>query len=328
MGRLKLRNEARARAADRRHVFPFRLFGPASLCGRLLVCALAAASAAGCAASRGADPAPARASAGPYPVTLAASEERLKASRAAWTRLVTESGAAAAPAPDLHPITATLRALPQPAPLFLPSVGDVGGKVPDEEETREALRRFLADAAPVLGVLPAELSLTAYGDAGQGGLKRAVYRQQPFEFPLRGEYGVVAVTFAPDRRVVSLTSTAVPDSERLRRALAAAPAERLTAERAVASIAGTAVVYTDAAGGTQTRSVAAQGEAAARELVVLPVVSQADPSTLELHLAWEVGVGGNPPLLVYVDAITGQRLAAWPDANGNAAGQAGGATGR
>jgi hypothetical protein len=275
-----------------------------------VVCALACACALGCAASRGADPAPARAAA-PYPVTLAASEERLKASRAAWTRLLTETGASDAPAPDLHPITATLRALPQPLPasLILPRVGGEGGKGPTDEETREALRRFLADAAPVLGVLPAELSLVSDEEAG-GGLKRAVYRQQPFEYPLRGDYGVVQITFAADRRVVQLTSTAIPDSERLRRALSAAPVERLTAERAAAAVAGRAVTYTDAAGNTQTRAIAPQGEAAARELVVFPIVSETDPTTLELRIAWEVAVGGSPPLYVYVDAVTGQQLAA------------------
>lgn len=261
---------------------------------RAFAALFACAVAFGCAASRGADPAPARPAGPPYPVTLAASDERVKAARAAWTRLLTERGAGEQVAPDLQPVTATLRALPAglTPSLRLPLVTGPGGKEPGEEETREALRRFVADAAPLLGVVPEELSLVSYEDA-EGGLKRAVYRQQPFEFPLRGDYGTVSVTFTRDRRVVALSSTAIPEAERLRRALAAAPSDRLTAEQAVAAVSGEAVT--------------------ARELVVLPMASQTDPATLELHVAWEVSAGGASPSLVYVDAVTGRRLATWTE---------------
>jgi hypothetical protein len=297
MSRPTLRSEPRALA----HVF---------------VCALLAAAACGCAAaSRGADPSQPR-SESSYPITLAASEERAKAAGDAWARMLAERGVATPAQPEWQPITATLRALPQASgpPLLLPRVGGEEGKAPTDEETREALRRFLASAAPMLGVLPAELSLVAYGDAG-GGLKRATYQQNPFTYPLRGGYGRVEVTFAEDRRVVGLSSTAIPDAEGLRRALAAASTPtQITAERAAASISGRTLTYADAAGNTQTRDVGAQGQTSVRELVVLPVRSKTDDATLELRIAWEVAVGGGAPLLAYVDAVTGEQVAVLPSA--------------
>ncbi|HEX7177639.1 MAG TPA: hypothetical protein VF240_20440 [Pyrinomonadaceae bacterium] len=278
---------------------------------RAFVCALLAATVCGCAAaSRGADPSQPR-SESSYPITLAASEERAKAAGDAWARLAGERGVATPPQPEWQPITATLRALPQASgpPLLLPRIGGEEGKAPTDEETREALRRFIAGAAPLLGVVPAELSLIAYDDAG-GPLKRATYQQNPFLYPMRGGYGRVEVTFAEDRRVVGLSSTAIPGAEGLRRVLAASFASsKITAERAVASIAGRTLTYADAAGDTQTREVGAQGQTSVRELVVLPVRSKTDAGTLELRVAWEVAVGGGAPLLVYVDAITGEQVA-------------------
>lgn len=292
MGRLSLRREPRPLA-------------------RAFVCAFLAAAVCGCAAaSRGADPSKPR-SESLYPVTLAASEERVKAAGDAWARLAGERGAATPAQPEWQPITATLRALPQAAgpPLLLPRVGGEDGKGQTDEETREALRRFLASAAPMLGVLPAELSLVAYDDAG-GRLKRATYQQNPFLYPLRGGYGRVEVTFADDRRVVGLSSTAIPGAEGLRRALAAAFApSKVTAEQAAASISGRTLSYADAAGNTQTRDVGAQGQTSVRELVVLPVRSKTDAGMLELRVAWEIAVGGGAPLLVYVDAVTGEQVA-------------------
>ena len=277
-----------------------------------LVCALLAATLCGCAAaSRGADPSQPR-SESSYPLTLAASEERAKAAGDAWARLAGEIGVAAPAQPEWQPITATLRALPQasgPPLLLLPRVGSEEGKAPTDEETREALRRFIAGAAPLLGVVPAELSLIAYGDAGAR-LKRATYQQNPFLYPMRGGYGRVEVTFAEDRRVVGLSSTAIPGAEGLRRALAASVAtSKITPERAAAAISGRTLTYADAAGATQTREVGAQGQTSVRELVVLPVRSKADAETLELRVAWEVAVGGGAPLLAYVDAITGEQVA-------------------
>ncbi len=179
-----------------------------------------------------------------------------------------------------------------------------------EEETRESLRRFIESAGPLLGVLPGELSLVEIVEA-PGGARRARYRQNPFRFPLRNGYGDLEVTFTPDLRVTGLSSTAIPDTERIRTALAAFRFQRQTAEKAVESLSGKAVTFTDAAGNQQTHVVAATGDATPRELVIFPVPAEDDEGALEIHLAWEIYLGAqSPALLVYVDAVTGEQLAA------------------
>lgn len=241
-------------------------------------------------------------------VALAASEERRAAALANWKTILGDQ-AAAGPVPELQPVTATLKALPAnlPAPPRMPLVVLGDKKAQTEEETRESLRRFIAGAAPLLGVTPQELSLVEVRDAG--GAKTARYQQNPFQYPLRNGYGVVEVTFTPDLRVVGLSSTAIPDSDQLRRSLAAVkPA--LDAAHAAAALTNRAVTFTDRNGARQTRTVTQADAATARELVVFPV-PRPDGTTLELHVAWEVAVGGpEAPPLAYVDAVTGDVLAA------------------
>lgn len=246
---------------------------------------------------------------------LAASDERLMAALANWKAVVGEQAAATAPTPELRPVTATLASLPaglRDGPR-LPLVIEEADKSQTEEGTRESLRRFLSTAAPLLGVELKHLSLVSVTDAnaGGGGTRRALYRQNPFAYPLRNGYGEVEVTFTPDLRVVGLSSTAVPDAERLGRTLATVP-KTLTAAQAAAALANRAVTYTDRSGAQQTRTVTQPDPAAARQLVVFPVRrDSAAPATLELHVAWEVAAGGaDAPLLVYVDAATGEVLGA------------------
>lgn len=271
-----------------------------------LLCACAAAS-------RPADPARPRAAEAPYPVVLGASEERREKALAAWAALSVGEAAGNNPAPDLRPVTATLKSLPAASPtaLRLPLVGGAGDKPPTEEEERESLRRFITSASPLLGADIAELSLVEDADNG-GGAKRAIYQQKAFDYPLRGGYGVVEIVHAPDRRVLALSSTAIPDTERLRRALASAR-QQLPPDVAPPSIANRAVTFNDAAGVAQTYTVTATDEVRARELVVYPLPSAGDPATLELHLAWEMTVErAGAPLLVYLDAVNGEVIAAAP----------------
>jgi hypothetical protein len=243
-------------------------------------------------------------------VALAASDERRAAALANWKTILGDQ-AAASPVPELQPVTATLKALPAnlPAPPRMPLVVLGDKKAQTEEETRESLRRFIASAVPLLGVTPQELSLVEVRDAA-GGAKTARYQQNPFfQYPLRNGYGVVEVSFTPDLRVVGLSSTAIPDSEQLRRSLAAVkPA--VDAAHAAAALTNRAVTFTDRNGVRQTRTVTQADAAAARELVVFPV-PRPDGAALELHVAWEVAVGGpEAPPLAYVDAVTGDVLAA------------------
>ena len=241
---------------------------------------------------------------------LAASDERRAGALVDWKTIVGDQ-AAASPTPELQPVTATLKALPPnlPTPPRMPLVVLGDKKAQTEEETRESLRRFIATSAPLLGVTPQELSLVEVKDAA-GGAKTARYQQNPFSYPLRNGYGVVEVTFTPDLRVVGLSSTAIPDSEQLRRSLAAVK-PTLDGGKAAAVLANRAIIFNDRNGVRQTHTVTQADAATARELVIFPVLRAEGAGTLELHVAWEVAVGGpESPPLVYVDAVTGDVLAA------------------
>jgi hypothetical protein len=265
-----------------------------------------AARPAGAERPRGSEP--------PRFAVLNASDERRTAALANWQSVVGEQAAASSPAPDLRPVTATLTSLPAGLRDFprLPLVVAGDAKSRTEEETRESLRRFLATAAPLLGIDLKHVSLVEVSDAAAGaGSRRALYRQNPFAYPLRNGYGSVEVTFTPDLRVVGLNSTAVPDAERLGRTLAAVP-KTITAEQAAAALANRTVTYADRSGAQQTRTLTQPEPTAARQLVVFPLRRDAsDSAALELHVAWEVAAdNSNAPLLVYVDAASGAVLGA------------------
>ncbi|MFL6256145.1 MAG: hypothetical protein ACJ74T_14135 [Pyrinomonadaceae bacterium] len=257
-----------------------------------------------------------RASEPPRFAVLTASDERRTAALANWKAIVGEQAANASPAPELHPVTATLAALPAGLQDFprLPLVVAGDAKSRTEEETRESLRRFLSTAAPLLGIDLKQLSLAGAGTDAPGtspGAKSVTYLQNPFPYPLRNGYGVVGVVFTPDLRVVRLSSTAIPDAARLARTLATVP-KPITAAQAAAALANRTVTYTDRAGTQQTRTLSQPDPAAARQLVVFPLRRDtAETAALELHIAWEVAADStNAPLFVYVDAATGDVLGA------------------
>ncbi len=255
----------------------------------------------------------------PYPILLTASAERREQATNAYTALAHSPGAAIPPA--LQPVTATISALPADAstvaPLKLPIVSlpaTAKGEA-KEEALRESLRRFIASAGLLLGVAPRELSLVARTDEPDG-TRRALYQQRPFAYPLRAGFGVLDIRFAADGRIIALASTAIPDAERLNRALNL-PRQRLTPEQAVARLAANrAISVTDDDGHAQSYAVPAAARITARELVVYPLKTTTNGApVLELHLAWELAVegetatAGNAPQLVYLDAVTGAVIA-------------------
>lgn len=278
-------------------------------------CAALALLLAACAANPTAGPGRPRGPAAPYPVVLAASEERHKSALAGWAAVLGDA-ASASPTPELRPVTETPAALPAGLATFprLPRVIIEDEAEQSEEETRESLRRFIASAPALIGSELRHLSLVGITDApGGAGSKLARYQQRPFHYPLRGGYGEVEITFTPDLRVTGLSSTAIPDGERLRPLLRSVT-RQLTAEQAAAALAARAsVTYTDAAGAPQTRAVASASDVTPRELVIFPVRREGQTPALELHYAWELEVGGaGQTLLVYIDAVNGQQLAAAP----------------
>jgi hypothetical protein len=238
----------------------------------------------------------------PYPVLMTANAERSAATLTAWANFINEQGASNTPAPELQPITATIRSLPTSvsAPLHLPKVGT--GATMSEEETRESLRRFINSISALIGAEPQQLSLVQRTDLADG-TRQARYEQRPFLYPLRGDYGVLEITFTPDRRVTQITSTCIPEIDQLRRA-GAGTRPRITADQVPDRIKGKTFTYADAAGNKQTLTIAKDEAITVRDLVIYPTVRATAPDTLEFHLAWEVATGrGANQTLIYLDAV-------------------------
>ena len=236
-----------------------------------------------------------------YPFVITEDPERRQVALAAASQLFQP---AATEPPALQTVTATIRSLPPGFNLYLPKLGTEA--VMTEEETRESLRRFLREWSGLIGADPTRLSLVERVDAPDGS-KIANYEQRPFRYPIRGPYGKVHIRFATDRRVLSLSSTSIPDAERLQPAIAAM-SPKLTAEDAVARIRKD-VTYQTETGTQSTLQVPTANEANARDLVLYVLSSPTNTNALEFHLAWEVQVGGAGARKVYVDAITGDVVA-------------------
>jgi hypothetical protein len=299
---------------------------------RLALCASLVVAAGACAASRDPDPTRPRANEPPYPVILAANAERRDQALAGWAALARDNNVRNEPPPQLQPVTATISALPTTDASFLRlplvEIRDEDGQVrvnSEEESRRESLRRFITGAAPLLGVAPQNLSLVARTDEPNG-TRRARYQQQPFPYPLRAGFGVLDIAFTDDRRVLSLSSTAITDTERLARALALVRPQQLTADQAIERVRGRSFTIPGATPGTipgatpgaipgaassPTYTVAPGDTVTPRELVIYPVRPATDAGSLELRVAWELVVGrGATPYLVYLDAVRGEIIAA------------------
>lgn len=247
----------------------------------------------------------------PYPVLLTHTIERREAALTAWTKFTTEQGITNAPAPELQPVTATIRSLPAltGTPLYLPKVGDT---LPmNEENTRESLRRFIASVSPVIGATSQQLSLVQRVDAADG-TQRALYEQRPFRYPIRNGYGKLEITFTPDRRVLQINSTCITDIEQLQRA-GAGTRPRMEAEKLVVQMTDRTYTYKDATGNSHTLTITKGEEVIVRELVVYPIPRASDPAILEFHLAWEITLKrSSGSLTIYLDAVNDELLAANP----------------
>jgi hypothetical protein len=274
---------------------------------RLVLCLVVAFWMCGCAAAPAPDPAGPRANEPPYPVLLVEDADRRETTLAEWRTLTRDQGIMDAPAPELQPVTATVHSIPTlAAPLYLPKVGE--GTPMTEEETRESLRRFIEAASNLIGAEPRQLSLILRTDLADG-TKKAEYRQRPFRnYPLRGDYGVLEISFAPDRRILQLTSTCIPAVDQLQRS-GSGIRPLVTAEQVPQRIVGQTLAYTDQGGNRQTYTATTVDEITLRELVVYPRPRASDPTVLEFHLAWEALVGGEPRRVVHLDAITGEIIA-------------------
>lgn len=288
-----------------------------TLCGlrlkRMLCVALALLFSA-CAATPPPGATTPRSGAPNYPVTLVENADRRQAAQAAWEKLTSEQGVTPATLPDLQPVTASVRGLPAlSTPLYLPKVGDVNDpqdKHVWEDATVESLRRFINGNWRLLGADPQQLSLVLLTDAADG-TKKAKYQQRPFRYPLRNGFGELEISFTNDRRILQITSTAIPEIEQLQRA-GAGIRPRYSADEVARRMIGRAFTYTDAAGTTQTYTVQTDDNVTVRELIVYPLYRSEQSTVLEFHLAWEVEVGRVQKRLIYVDAITDEIITAKP----------------
>ncbi len=244
-----------------------------------------------------------------YPVVLTEKAQRTEAAASAWAQLTIQQGITSKPTVPLQPITATISNLPANLSglLFVPKVGS--SAVMSDAETRESLRRFLTEWKTLIGAVPAQLSLVSES-TGADGSKTALYEQRPFSYPLRGEYGKVRVRFTADRRVLDLSSSAIPDSERIQTALKATLL-KTPAEEVPAKLAGHTFNYSDSTG-PHTYTISSANQITVQQLVVYPRVISSPTAALEFFLAWEISLTNAPVKVIYLDAIGDQVMAVSP----------------
>jgi hypothetical protein len=243
----------------------------------------------------------------PYPVTLTEVSQRREAAVLAFNRITQRSGPGDLTEGYLEPVTATIKSLPADTgtPLYLPKVGS--NVEMNEEETREALRRFINDWRVLIGANPSQLSLVERTDRPDG-TKIALYEQRAFRHPLRGDFGKLQIQFTANRRLLNLTSSCIPDADRLNSILVGIT-PRLTAEDAIKHVRNRGVRYTDSFGNSQTFNVSGSNEIDSRELVIYVLPSKPASDSLELHIAWEVTVSNAPFKTVYLDALNDEIIA-------------------
>ena len=259
-----------------------------------------------CAALQPTDVSGPRANVPAYPISLADPAARLQEASIAWYQMSQHNGLAGKTNANLNPYTGTVASLPPNAgPIVLPKVGTEPEQT--EEQTRESLRRFIAEWRQLIGANPDELSLVERTD-DPSGVKTARYEQKPFRYPLRGGYGNFVIRFRPDRQVVSLSSNCIPNADRLQPALNSLT-PKITASEAVDHVRKQAVTTPNVNGTQPTFTLPASATLTAHELVVYAQPSPDQSNGLQLRLAWEIQVTNGPVKTVYYDAMSDQVIA-------------------
>ena len=239
----------------------------------------------------------------PYPVLLAEDNHRRETTLAAISHLM-GADVASTTAPSLQPVTATIESLPMSTGTgsYLPKVG--ANATMNEEETRESLRRFIRDWQGPIGADPVKLSLVERVDQPDGS-KMARYEQRAFRYPIRGDYGRLEIRFTPQRRVLNINSTCIPDADKIQTALAAVPI-KLKPEDAVKQLSAIEVPYSNTSGNNLTFRPTANNQLEPHELTTYITRAANQTNALAFQVAWEIGISGAPIKIVYLDAVTGQ----------------------
>jgi len=243
----------------------------------------------------------------PYPILFSEDTHRKDAIAVALNQLAAAGGGPGSTEAQLAPVTATIVSISPKATgsLYLPKVGATA--VMTEEETRESLRRFIREWQDLIGSDPAKLSLVERVDQPDG-TKLATYEQRPFRYPIRGNFGKLQIRFSSDRRVLNLTSTCIPDVDRMQTALSALNV-RLKAEDAIQPLSTNGLTYTNEKGSKLNLRIPAASQINLRGLVIYILASKDRPDKLEFHLAWEMELSNLPVKIAYIDAITGETVA-------------------
>jgi hypothetical protein len=272
----------------------------------LFVIAIALATGA-CAALQPLDTSGPRANTPAYPISLPDSGARMEQASVAWKQMSQRYGGMMQNFARLNPYTGTVMSLPaERDSIVLPKVGT--DAVPTEEQTRESLRRFIAEWHELIGADADDLSLVERTDEANG-MKVARYEQKPFRYPLRGGYGNLFIQFSPDREVKELSSTCIPNADRLQPALNALT-PKINAIEAVDHVSSKPFAATNVNGvGQQTFTIPANATATANEVVVYALPASDQSNGLQLRLAWEIQVTNGPVKTVYLDAISDQVIA-------------------
>src|SRR4030095_10229564 len=217
------------------------------------------------------------------------------------------SGKSKGAEPQLQPVTGTILSLPAQVSgfLYLPKVG--AAATMNEEETRESLRRFIKEWQELMGSDPAKLSLIERTDQPDGS-KLASYQQRPFRYPIRGNFGKLQIHFTNDRRVLNLTSSCIPDADRIQSAFSALNV-RPRSEETLQKLRAKGLTYVDAQRNERSFAIPASSEMKARQMTIFILPDKDKPDTLECHLAWEIEFTNAPIKLAYVDALNGEVLA-------------------
>lgn len=263
--------------------------------GLVLMLALAALLiVSACAAFQPTDPNGPRSVAVEYPIGLPEIGTRLEEASLAWYQLSERYGVSGKTEANLHPYTATLQGLPanMSTPLYLPKVG--AQTPPTEEDTREALRRFIVEWQRLIGAETDELSLVERTDEPSG-IKIARYEQRPFRYPLRGDFGNLIIRFRADGQLVGLSSNCIPNADRLQPTLNNL-SPQVSREQAVDQV-------------RNSHNLPANAVVEAQQLVVYAQPSTAPPSGLQMRLAWEIDVTNGPVTKIYLDAISKEIIA-------------------
>jgi hypothetical protein len=240
----------------------------------------------------------------PYPI-VANEPVRLESANLAWQQLSQRYGLPQGSSADLNSLTYTIQNMPANlgGSIFLPKVGSETPQT--EEETRESLRRFIVDLQSLIGANPSQLSLVERTDDSSG-IKLARYEQRPFRYPLRGEFGSLVIRFQSDRRVLNISSTCIPDTDRLQAALTALT-PKVSAENAQTLVKERPITFNDSTG-PRSFTLPATATVDVRQLVVYALPGP-DRQKLELRLAWEIDVTNGPIKTVYLDALSEQVIA-------------------